>query len=134
MPVSVDYDGASRIAVITVAGEASTELFRQAMVALTSSPSFPPDVDALWDLRALDMSRTDGRFTAALVDVRAEFPARGSARVALVVDSDLGFGTGRQFELRAGSASPAMALFRTVEEARAWLQSGGAEPAPTGAR
>lgn len=130
--MSVDYDGESRVAVVAATGKISPELFRQAMVALTSSPSFPPDVDAIWDLRALDMGGTDGRFTAALVAVRAEFPSRGGARVAIVAGSDLGFGTGRQFELLAGGAS-GMATFRTVEEARAWLRSGGADRAPSDA-
>lgn len=129
MPVSVYYDGESRIAMVTVTGSASPELFRQAMATLTSSPSFPPDVDALWDLRALDMGGTDGRFTAALVAVRAEFPSRGGARVAIVAGSDVGFGTGRQFELLAGGAS-GMATFRTIEEARVWLRSGGADRSP----
>lgn len=124
MPVTIDYDGASRIARITATGEATPEMFREALAALTTSSSFPPDVDTLWDLRALDVSRTDGRFTSVLVAIRGEFPSRGGARVAIVVGSDLGFGMGRQFELLGRNVSTGVALFRSVEEAQAWLRSG----------
>ena len=40
---------------------------------------------------------------------------------ALVIKSDLGFGLGRMYQMEAGEVGRSLRVFRTVEEARAWL-------------
>jgi hypothetical protein len=123
VPFTVEHDSAARLVQVTVTGQASPELFREALAALTASGEFPADIDTLWDLRAVDFQGIDDRFVRTLVGIRrGEYATRGQARVAILVGNDLQFGLGRQFELIAGDAMAGVGVFRTPEEARAWLR------------
>jgi hypothetical protein len=72
----------------------------------------------------LDLSKADGsEVTADGVRALASRPPlfSSSARRALVVRSDLGFGMSRMFELLREGKSGEVRVFRDIDEARAWL-------------
>jgi hypothetical protein len=87
--------------------------------ALRNDPEFDP---AFYQL--LDLSKADGsEVTADGVRALASRPPlfSSSARRALVVRSDLGFGMSRMFELLREGKSGEVRVFRDIDEARAWL-------------
>jgi hypothetical protein len=87
--------------------------------ALRNDPEFDP---AFYQL--LDLSKADGsEVTADGVRALASRPPlfSSSARRALVVRSDLGFGMSRMFELLREGKSGEVRVFRVIDEARAWL-------------
>ncbi len=94
------------------------------MEAVARSSEFPPDVDTLWDLRELDFTEIDSNFERELIQVRDEFPERRRARLALVVEGDLGFGMSRMYEILSESLPQQSKVFRSYSEGEEWLLRG----------
>lgn len=85
---------------------------------LAREPGFEPDFDQLWDLTAVE------RFEIREADLKrlAHSPYFGrGARRAIVVRTDLAYGMARQFEALRSVAPDEVRIFRSMEEARAWL-------------
>ena len=87
--------------------------------ALRNDPEFDPAYYQLLDLTEADGSEITAAGVRALASQLPLFSS--SARRALVVRSDLGFGMGRMFELLREGKSGEVRVFRVIEEAHAWL-------------
>ena len=87
------------------------------------SKEFQPEVSTLWDVREYNFDATNIDFFNRINDIRKLFPSRGKAKVAIVVDSDLGFGMGRVFEQlsEVNSFPQKIKIFRKLEKAEQWL-------------
>jgi len=87
--------------------------------ALRNDPEFDPAYYQLLDLREADGSEV----TAAGVRALASRPPlfTSSARRAIVVETNLGFGMSRMFELLREGKSGEVRVFRSLEEACDWL-------------
>jgi hypothetical protein len=90
--------------------------------ALRDDPDFDPAYYQLLDLTAADGSAVSAAGVQALASQPPLFTS--SARRALVVETDLGFGMGRMFELLRGGKSGEIRIFRNLEEACDWLDLG----------
>jgi len=87
--------------------------------ALRNDPDFDPAYRLLLDLTSADWDAVTANGVRALAARPPLFAS--SARRALVVHSDLGFGMSRMFELLRESRPDEFRVFRSIEEAAAWL-------------
>jgi hypothetical protein len=121
----VRYDVVKGHVTVTVGEDLPLEVFRETMQRLTSSKDFPPSTSTIWDLRRLDPAVLTEPYLRQVVEIRASFGARYRTRVAHVADSPLAYGMLRMYEAlsEVGDAIPErhFAVFRTMEEAEAWL-------------
>jgi hypothetical protein len=86
---------------------------------LRRDPEFDPAYDQLLDLSEANGSEITANGVRALASRPPLFSP--SARRAIVVRSDLGFGMSRMFELAREGKSGEVRVFRDLEAARAWL-------------
>ena len=115
-------DVANRLVRVRVDGRLTDADLIEGDTALRNDPEFDP---AYYQL--LDLTEADGSdITAAGIQALASLPPlfTSSARRALVVRSNLGFGMGRMFELLRGGKSGEFRVFRNLEEACDWLDLG----------
>ena len=124
MPKRLRYDAAKRINYVTIADPFGLADLRDVLRDLTESSNHPPDVDTIWDGRAVDFGPIDRTFAEAVVQLVEEFPDRGRARVAFVVSSDLGFGMARMFEALSVGVLQDAFVCRSLAEAESWLAGG----------
>jgi hypothetical protein len=114
------------LVICRTSGVASLEGYVAMMQAIASDPSFRPDVKLLTDQTNLDTSALIGSDIEQIVDLRTRYLGDQRGRSAVVVDpgSAGSYGLGRMFEALVGSGTDAaVKVFKTLEEARAWLQS-----------
>ena len=122
MPVILKFEPELNLLIGTMAGGLSLEMFTEAMQEIISSDEYPADVDTLWDLRKLDFSYIDAEFERRIIFVRKTMnKERGSAKPAFVVESDLSFGLMRMYQILFEGLSQDLHVFRTIEDAKAWL-------------
>jgi hypothetical protein len=91
---------------------------------ITSAPDYPADVSILWDVRAIDARTFNANVFRQFIDARRRFPARGRARIAILVDSDFAYGMGRMYEMlsEVSDLPQAVRIFRHSTEAEQWLK------------
>ena len=125
MRPEIRFDAAKSHVVVTVGDRLPIELFQDTMKRLTSSEAFPPGTPTIWDLRRLTPAALTEPYLRQVVEVRARYQSRYRTRVAHVADSPLAYGMLRMYESlsEAVDAIPErhFAVFRTMEEAEAWL-------------
>jgi hypothetical protein len=119
-----DYkiDVADRLVRVRVHGTLSDADLLEGDRALRDDPEFDPAYYQLVDLREADGSSV----TAAGIGSLAARPPlfTPTARRAIVVRSELGFGMGRMFELQRDGQSGEIRVFRDLQQARSWLDLG----------
>lgn len=121
MPVSYSYNSSKEALYGKMTGELSIEEYRSITEEIVSSASYPPNIRTIWDFRGLDFSTITRDFVHALRNVRAAFPKRRAARIAFVVNGDLGFGVTRMFETVCDELDDTSMVFRNFSEAEEWL-------------
>ena len=96
------------------------DYFEEAMKVITRSDQFPPDIRTIWDVRELDFSNIDLSFEKLLISIRKKYPERGSARNAVIVTDNLGFGMTRMYAA-LGSFSENVRAFKSYKAGEDWL-------------
>ena len=114
------YDEARGLLFVFVSGPATPTTLIGLLDVIESSPTWPPDTAAVWDLREADFSaaRTDDLRTVLAEHATRE--ARVRARIAMIADDDLKFGMLRMYELMGGDRLGAVRIFREREAAERW--------------
>ena len=120
MSVKVRYDREKELLSVAVKSPLTLDFFEEAMKVITRSDQFPPDIRTIWDVRELDFSNIDRSFEERLVSIRKRYPERGSARNAVIVADDLGFGMARMYAA-LGSFSDNVRAFRSYKAGEDWL-------------
>lgn len=122
MPIRVHFSRG--VAHIQVFGYATWDDFGRAFTTMIEHPDFHPGMNALWDIRAADLSQ----FTASELRRFAEFvtehaSSRDGARGALVIPSEVDHGLGPRLHatLREIKLPVALEVFHDLAEAEAWL-------------
>lgn len=124
MTVDITHDKVNDILVVTVSGELSLEILKEAAQKIVSSDQFAPNIATLWDLRQLDADNINQNFLSNLVSLREkQFQEREGAKLALVANSDLIYGLSRMYEMLSNGLPQSMHVFRTIDEAMVWLLS-----------
>jgi hypothetical protein len=121
MPIEFRYDREKEILLAMVNTPLTLKDFEAAMKGITRSDQFPSDIRTLWDVRELDFSDIDRSFEERLIDIRKKFPARGSARNAVVVAHNHGFAMGRTYEALTDDLPLQFRVFKSFTEAEDWL-------------
>jgi hypothetical protein len=95
------------------------------LAALFNDPDYRPGMLFLWDTRDStdDMSADDVQRIVRYVRMHQE--SRGQSRTAVVAPLANQFGIARMAQMHASDGPTLIAVFREIEEARAWL---GLEP------
>ncbi|GAG37305.1 unnamed protein product [marine sediment metagenome] len=121
---SYEIDSERRVIVVTVRGELRDEDFLEIHERLRTEPRLEPDFGLLIDLQGA----TGRDVTIGGVQNLIALPLLLSpkARRAIVVQSDLGFGMSRMYELQRRDLTETIGIFRDVDEAQRWLDEGGA--------
>ena len=118
--ITFDVDAA----ILTTAGDATLEGFRQGIQALVDEPRFRSGMPILVDHRSLDVSGMSANDVRAVGDFTASFSDRiGPSRVAIVVPDTLTFGFVRMGETQADLAQLSLRIFYSFPEAVEWLRS-----------
>jgi len=121
MPVELRYDREKEVLCVAVKGPLTPEEFEGALKDIIRSDQFPPDIRSLWDMREADLKDIDRGIEERLINIRKEYPERGSARVAVVVVNDRDFGMSRMYQSLSEDLSRPMQVFRSYTEAEDWL-------------
>jgi hypothetical protein len=123
MDLDIQFAPDRHLVSMTVCGPCDAQALAAASAQLRSDPRWAPDLDRLWDFQAatVDLSGTDIRRMAAELGLR-----RDSAipyRLAIVVGGTLAYGLGRmlQTHLELAERPIVFGLFKTLDEAWAWL-------------
>ena len=121
MDIDLAFDNQKQILIVTVKDELIESDVYLALKEMVSSIIYPPDVDALWDLRTVNFKLTTEELAYRLRIVREGFPERGSANIAFVVSDELGFGMTRMHDLMAYELPQNVHIFKEYDEAINWL-------------
>jgi hypothetical protein len=121
MPMEFRFDAEKQALFGTITSPLTLDEYRSSIEAIVRSKEHPPDIRTLWDLRELDFNEIDRSLEKSLILVSKEFPERGSAKIAFIVKSDLGFGMTRMFEALADKLGYETKVFRSYSEGENWL-------------
>jgi hypothetical protein len=125
----VRFDPETSTIRIKLEGKVTVGTLQAVFDAAADSSEYRTATRRLWDFRDADLSSLDLLKLAGLLGHIAEAAPRVSAaRLAIVTGTELQFGLARIFEiLTAGTVRSTMKVFRSVEEAEAWLAAPSAE-------
>jgi len=118
MPANYRIDIDRRIILSTAIGKLTDEDLREHQRAVLSDPSFEPTLNQLWDLQQveeLDISNS------ALRDLASSRSYAAETKRAVVAPRDVLYGTARMFQTLHDQAPEDFQVFRTADEAKAWL-------------
>jgi len=125
MDIDIRFDEGKKVLFVTSRGPLNAEAFTEAMVEITHSDRYPPDTDALWDLREVLFEDIDAMFWRTIIEIRERFPERSSARLAHVVQGDFAFGMLRMYEILSGlnmeRQPQTLRVFKSIPDAERWL-------------
>ena len=123
MPAILQYDAQKRILVVTVQGEVTMAELAEVGEKISTSTTYPPNVNTLWDLRKADIGIFNKQIQQRLILLREQLRNRGRARLAMVVEDDLGFGLLRMYATHSEHLPQPIKVFKNYAEAQAWLQA-----------
>jgi hypothetical protein len=121
MPVSIRVDTEEDVVYTTVTGLYTADDVLKAIDELFEHPDFRPGLNGITDLRGAETfpPYTDViRIAQYLVRNRDRI---GRSRTAVLVSSDVSFGTTRMFQTYSDDSSIETHIFHELDEARRWL-------------
>ncbi len=108
-------------------GEFTMAEYSGAMKAFMDSDVFRPGMNTLWDLQELTVESVTTDVVKTVADYMEAFAPQHEGltwKVALVVGADVVYGVSRMFTAYAESAPNQVMVFRSMDDAEAWLVSG----------
>jgi hypothetical protein len=121
MPISFYIDRERDVLYRTIEGPTTIEEVVQSVVEVLDHPGFHPGIKSLTDVRRLDrhMGAEEMKRLAKLISHYRDRIAGG--RAAVVVPSEVSYGSLRVLKAYAGDSPLDIAIFYDLEEARSWL-------------
>ena len=119
MPASYRIDTTLGLVQSVAAGRLTEEDLRLHQRGLASDPAFRPDLAQLWDASAVERVELTNRCIRELASAN---PFGRGARRAIAAPNDLAFGIARMFEMLRAETEDEVHVFRSMAEARAWLE------------
>jgi len=119
------FDEKKRCLRITLTGRHTDRTILEAFRLIVANP----EVDRLWDIRKADLSGMDFTAVLGMTDDMASLPhVDSNVRVAILAGRDVEVGLSHMFQtLAEGRAPGIIKVFRTLEDAEAWLTEGPAD-------
>lgn len=122
MQIEISIDPDRHVAMVHIAGRLDMREVARAAAAFVDHPDFTPGMPAIFDLRDVDFASFGAAESRAISEINRRLASRrGSARVALLVESDLGFGVLRMHEVLGQSPNLQVRVFRDMVEAQHWV-------------
>ena len=122
MPAEFKIDDERGLIVSRAFGRVTDEDLQRHQQVLRADAAFDPRYDQLWDFLDVTEIAVSDEAIREFARARSFEP---EARRALVAGSDLGFGLARMFATLHDDAPEEVQVFRSLEEARAWLGTEG---------
>ena len=119
MAITYRIEPQNQLVLVRLSGTLSYDELVEMTDRLRADPEFRPHYRELAIAESFDATPETIQSLALRPPVFDE-----RARRAVVVDSDLAFGTIRMFQTRRGEVAGEIRVFRDVDEARAWLTDG----------
>jgi hypothetical protein len=124
MPVEYNVDPSRGLVVTVASGVATAEDFR-ALRREMHDDERVAGLDHLVDLRAVSEFAIPGFSVQELAREPVHSISEGPApMIAIVADSEVGYGLARTYELTLGPAGGQVEVFDDIDEAEAWLAGG----------
>jgi hypothetical protein len=127
MSFDIRFDHEKKILIVTVGETFTLEEFQAVMEEITRSKQYPPNTDALWDLRALDFKKIDAIYLRGILQIRKQYPERDVARLAHIVQGDFAYGMMRMYQiysdLETYGLHQKVGVFKSLSEGVEWLLS-----------
>lgn len=122
MSITLDYVRDKGFLYITVDGEFVLDELNAAFVEMTRSDEYPPDVDAIWDLRKADFVSANQNLWRNIIECRKKYIERANCKSAMVVCGDFPFGMGRMYQMLAEQDVPQeIIIFKSLSEAEQYI-------------
>jgi hypothetical protein len=122
MPVKIIHDSDKNIIRATITGQPTLVDLDAAFQSITTSTEYPPDVDAIWDLRDADVKTADDKFVRHIIELLKRYPQRARCKSALIATDDLAYGMSRMFQiLSEDKVTQELMIFRTYAEGEQWI-------------
>ncbi len=122
MPMSYIIDQRRNLIRITGSGVLTDKEMIQCITDLREDPALQPDMSTLSDMRNVEVAFTAEGIAKMLNIMERTSERRTGAKAAIVVNSEVAFGMGRIFEMRAEvRVDPSFMIFRDMEAACEWL-------------
>ena len=124
MPISYEIDEEQEIVRTTVTGRLTDDELLAHKQALVEDPRFREGMKELSDIRGVTELDITPEGVLKAVSFDATNASRfGTHRLGILVGSDHVFGMARMYEMRTDGNTGGVAVFRSVEEARSWVES-----------
>lgn len=124
----VDHDSYPGVLVLRPQGPVTAAAVRAWLAELDEVPAYHPDMDVIFDLVDVDLSRLSREEVQRIVQGLRGRSAAGPKRVVYVVADELAFGILRMFTTLAGMQVPRdRGVFRSIGEALAWFGAARAD-------
>jgi len=118
MPINLTYDAKHNVLIAKVEGVLTVEAYQDALDEVVSSTEYPSDVNAIWDLTDMAFHNVDYEFEKRLIEIRSKLMhKRGTARLAIVSNYDLGRPLVELFLILTKGLSQEIELFETIDDA-----------------
>jgi hypothetical protein len=118
LPATYHIDRTRQLVLSRAWGVLSNEDLEDHYAWMTADPAFDPEFRQLADLREV----TELALNSSNIARAATKPAfDAQARRAIVANSDIAFGLSRMYAIYAEGRGQTVEVFRTIEEAEAWL-------------
>jgi len=118
VPTSYRIDSQRRTIFSTAKGVLQDDDLRSHQSEVLADVEFDRGFDQLWDFREVERVEVSTAMLGALASARSY---EAGVKRAMVAPSDLGFGMARMFQMLHDHAPEEIQVFRSMEEAEAWL-------------
>jgi hypothetical protein len=119
MTVDTHIDHDHRVITVTLTGELTDAELLSLAAEVAKTPGIGKDFSLLLDLRFADGAKITTAGVRQMAARPLAFPA--TARRAVVVPSELGFGMARMYEMLRGEGAPR--VFKDYDAARRWVET-----------
>lgn len=124
MPLTYSIDTNANLVRLNGSGTVTDEEVLTCITALRNDPELLPEMDALSDMRGIEVAFTSQGIVAMKELLDRAGPGLRVRRTATVTDSLVAYGMGRVTEALLDETTLKYRVFREVDEALAWLGVG----------
>lgn len=125
MPISYRFDPDCNTLFYEFSGQVDEAELLEVAAKVAAEASIPPGRSEFVDLSGLEHTNVSAGTLRRVAQVFADNDRHPQeSRVAIVAPRDLFFGLSRMYEAYREGSAVRIRIFRTLEEARAWMESG----------
>ena len=121
MPVTYEINADAGVILVRAYGAVTPVEFHTNRVKLQDDPENRPGLKYLVDLRDVQRFAMSADDIERLADDRTSHFIEPGTPLAIVADSDEGFGLSRMYQIMRGTAGEEIQVFSNIEGAEAWL-------------